>query len=94
MFVFDEEKTKEIDEKREAKKIALAAVKTETAEDKLANAMMKFMGGAAPKEEVESRVDSMNDLRTIIKEDDLGIRIGKDDTRAKVEAKIKEAQKK
>ncbi len=38
-------------------------------------------------------VDTLEDLKTIIKENDLGIRISKTDTRKTVEAKIKEAQK-
>ena len=43
---------------------------------------------------VEKDVDTLEDLKTIIKDNDLGIRVTKTDTREKVEAKIKEAQKK
>ena len=63
---------------------------------KLAAAMVKALGNInavpAKVEEVEE-VDTLEDLKTIIKENDLGIRIAKGDSRAKVEAKIKEAQK-
>ena len=98
LYVFDEEKTNEIDEKREAIKLAQSSIKTETAEDKLAAAMVKAMGNInKPKEapaKVEKVVDTLDDLKTIIKDNDLGIRISKTDTRAKIEAKIKEAQSK
>jgi hypothetical protein len=97
LYVFDEEKTKEIDEKREAIKLAQSSVKAESSEDKLAAAMVKALGNInKPKKEpvkVEDDVDTLEDLKTIIKDNDLGIRISKTDTREKVEAKIKEAQK-
>jgi hypothetical protein len=97
LFVFDEEKTDELDVIRQANKLKQSAVKTETQEDKLAAAMVKALGmvnaPAPAKVEVETEVDDLEDLKTIIKENDLGIRISKTDTRDKVEAKIKEAQK-
>ena len=94
LYVFDEEKTDELDVIRQANKLKQSAVKTETAEDKLANAMIKAMGMAkAAPVEAEVEVDDLEDLKTIIKENDLGIRVAKTDTREKVEAKIKEAQK-
>jgi len=99
LYEFDEEKTNEIDEKRESIKLAQSQIKTESSEDKLAAAMVKALGnigGVKPKEEpvkVEKEVDTLEDLKTIIKDNDLGIRISKTDTREKVEAKIKEAQK-
>ena len=98
LYEFDEEKTNEIDEKRESIKLAQSQIKTESSEDKLAAAMVKALGNInKPKEEpakVEKEVDTLEDLKTIIKDNDLGIRISKTDTREKVEAKIKEAQSK
>lgn len=94
LYVFDEVETDRLDEIRQANKLAQASIKTETAEDKLAAAMIKAMGMAkAAPVEAEVEVDDLEDLKTIIKENDLGIRISKTDTREKVEAKIKEAQK-
>ena len=58
--------------------------------------MVKALGkvNATPEPaKVEKPVDTLEDLKAIIKENDLGIRISKTDTRAKIEAKIKEAQK-
>ena len=95
LYVFDEEETDRLDEKREAYKLAQSQIKVESSEDKLAAAMVKALGNInapAKVEEVEE-VDTLEDLKTIIKDNDLGIRIAKGDSRAKVEAKIKEAQK-
>lgn len=98
LYVFDEEKTKEIDEKREAIKLEQSQIKVESSEDKLAAAMVKALGGLGKSKEepvkIEEEVDTLEDLKTIIKDNDLGIRISKSDTREKVEAKIKEAQSK
>lgn len=101
LYVFDEKKTDELMLIREAnikKQAEEKEKKAVSSEDLLAIAMVKALGNvnAAPVEpvKVEKVVDDMEDLKTIIKENDLGFRIGKDDTREKVEAKIKEAQKK
>jgi hypothetical protein len=98
IYVFDEEETDRLDEKRQAYKTEQASIKTETAEDKLAAAMVKALGKVnatpEPANIEEKEVDTLEDLKTIIKENDLGIRIGKGDDRKKIEAKIKEAQKK
>tara|TARA_R110002020_G_scaffold439652_2_gene650165 strand:+ start:1475 stop:1933 length:459 start_codon:yes stop_codon:yes gene_type:complete len=98
LYVFDEEKTKELDAKREAYKLEQSNIKVESSEDKLAAAMVKALGGigGAKPEPVkeEKEVDTLEDLKTIIKDNDLGIRVTKTDTREKVEAKIKESQKK
>ena len=101
LYVFDEVETERLDNVREANKIEQAeklASQSVSSEDKLAAAMVKAMGNinATPetvKTPVES-VDDLEDLKTIIKENDLGIRVAKSDTREKVEAKIKEAQSK
>lgn len=95
LYVFDEEETDRLDEIRQANKLKQASIKTESAEDKLASAMLKAMGKVTetPKPETKKE-DDLEDLKTIIKDNDLGIRISKTDTREKVEAKIKEAQKK
>ena len=96
LYVFDEAETDRLDEKRQAYKLEQSQIKVESSEDKLAAAMVKALGNInavpAKVEEVEE-VDTLEDLKTIIKENDLGIRIAKGDSRAKVEAKIKEAQK-
>tara|TARA_R110000744_G_scaffold130307_2_gene237964 strand:- start:290 stop:700 length:411 start_codon:yes stop_codon:yes gene_type:complete len=96
LYVFNEEETDRLDEKRQAYKLEQSQIKVESSEDKLAAAMVKALGNInavpAKVEEVEE-VDTLEDLKTIIKENDLGIRIAKGDSRAKVEAKIKEAQK-
>jgi hypothetical protein len=96
LYVFDEEETDRLDEKRQAYKLEQSQIKVESSEDKLAAAMVKALGNInavpAKVEEIEE-VDTLEDLKTIIKENDLGIRIAKGDSRAKVEAKIKEAQK-
>ena len=97
LYVFDEVETDRLDEIRQANKLKQSSIKTETQEGKLAAAMVKALGmvnaPAPAKVEVETEVDDLEDLKTIIKENDLGIRISKTDTRDKVEAKIKEAQK-
>jgi len=95
VYVFDETETDRLDEKRQAYKTEQASIKTESAEDKLAAAMVKALGNInAPAKVEEKEVDTLEDLKTIIKENDLGIRVGKGDDRKKIEAKIKEAQKK
>ena len=95
IYVFDEEETDRLDEKRQAYKTEQASIKTESSEDKLAAAMVKALGNInAPAKVEEKEVDTLEDLKTIIKENDLGIRVGKGDDRKKIEAKIKEAQKK
>jgi len=96
LYVFDEAETDRLDEKRQAYKLEQSQIKVESSEDKLAAAMVKALGNinAVPaKVEEAEEVDTLEDLKTIIKENDLGIRIAKGDSRAKVEAKIKEAQK-
>lgn len=97
IYVFDEEETDRLDEKRESYKLEQAQIKTVSSEDAMANALIKALGkvNAAPEpaKVEEKEVDTLDDLKTIIKENDLGIRISKTDTRAKIEAKIKEAQK-
>ena len=94
LYVFDEEETDRLDEKREAYKLAQSQIKVESSEDKLAAAMVKALGNInAPAKVEEVETDTLEDLKTIIKDNDLGIRISKTDTREKVEAKIKEAQK-
>jgi hypothetical protein len=95
LYVFDEEKTEAIEEKRKAYKKEKSQIKVESSEDKLAAAMVKALGSINPKSKVdeEEEIDSLEDLKTIIKENDLGIRVSKTDTREKVEGKIKEAQK-
>ena len=96
LYVFDEVETDRLDEIRQANKLKQSAVKTETQEDKLAAAMVKALGmvnAPAPGPGPAKVEDDLEDLKTIIKENDLGIRISKTDTRDKVEAKIKEAQK-
>jgi len=95
IYVFDEEETDRLDEKRQAYKLEQSQIKTETSEDKLAAAMVKALGNInAPAKVEEKEIDTLEDLKTIIKENDLGIRVGKGDDRKKIEAKIKEAQKK
>ena len=95
LYVFDEEETERLDEKREAYKLAQSQIKVESSEDKLAAAMVKALGNINPTpakvEEVEA--DTLEDLKTIIKDNDLGIRISKTDTRETVEVKIAKAQK-
>ena len=95
LYVFDEEETDRLDEKREAYKLAQSQIKVESSEDKLAAAMVKALGNINPTpakvEEVEA--DTLEDLKTIIKDNDLGIRISKTDTRETVEVKIAKAQK-
>lgn len=79
---------------------------TVSTEDKLAQAMVKAMANAnapvvapEPVKEpepiapvIEAGHGAFEDLKLIIKDEDLGIRIGKEDTREKIEARIKEAQ--
>ena len=104
IYVFDEEKTSELMILREQniKKQAQEAEKKKiSSEDVLANALVKALGRKEevqeivkpePKKEVAPIVDTLEDLKYIIKEEDLGIRISKEDTREKVEAKIKDAR--
>lgn len=101
IYIFDEKKTDELMLLRDEsikKQAEEKEKKSVSSEDKLAAAMVKAMANvnAAPVEptKVDEPIDAMEDLKTIIKENDLGFRIGKDDTREKVEAKIKEAKKK
>ena len=100
LYVFDEAETDRLDEKRQAYKLAQSQIKVESSEDKLAAAMVKALGNINPSAKVEEEpvklvepVDKLDDLRDIIRDEDLGIRIYKGDLRADVEAKIKEAQK-
>ena len=101
LYVFDETETDRLDEKRQAYKLEQSQIKVESSEDKLAAAMIKALGKvnapatqetAKPVKSVEP-VDKLDDLRDIIRDEDLGIRIYKGDLRSDVEAKIKEAQK-
>jgi hypothetical protein len=94
LYVFDEAETDRLDEKREAYKLAQSQIKVESSEDKLAAAMVKALGNInAPTKVEEVEIDTLEDLKTIIKDNDLGIRISKTDTRETVEAKIAKAQK-
>ena len=99
LYVIDEEKTSELMKIREEniKKQAEENEKVkESKEDVLANALLKALGKTAspePAKEVKEAVN-FDALKEIIKEEDLGIRILKDDTYEKVEAKIAEARSK
>ena len=95
LYVIDEDKTSELMKIREVniKKQAEENEKVkESKEDVLANALLKALGKTKP-EPVKEVID-FEDLKIIIKDEDLGIRILKDDTREKVESKIAEARSK
>ena len=69
LYVFDEEKTTEIDEKREAYKLAQASIKTEAPEDKIATAIAKALGKITPEvdEELEELIEEAADLGIVLK---------------------------
>ena len=69
LYVFDEEKTKEIDEKREAFKLAQSSIKAEAPEDKIATAIAKALGKGVPEvnEELEDLIEEAEDLGIVLK---------------------------
>ena len=98
IYIFDENKTDEINIIREAniiKNVEEENKKNISSEDAMAAALVKALGKATgtPTPEKTIKEDTLEDLKIIIKDNDLGIRISKGDSREKVETKIKEAQK-
>ena len=98
LYVIDEDKTSELMKTREEniKKQTEEKEKVkESKEDVLANALLKALGKTStPEPEQVKEAVNFDALKDIIKEEDLGIRILKDDTYEKVEAKISEARAK